>query len=51
MSPEFFRILTVDRGWNSEDYVAWVAGSLRDQLLGGSDAQAPRGPAVATAGS
>jgi len=33
MSPEVFRILTVERGWDEDDYEAWLAGTLRSQLL------------------
>lgn len=33
MSPEVFRILTVERGWSEEEYEAWLARALRTQLL------------------
>lgn len=33
MSPEVFRILTVERGWSEEAYEAWLARTLRTQLL------------------
>jgi AcrR family transcriptional regulator len=33
MSPELFRILTIERGWSLDAYEAWLAGSLCDQLL------------------
>jgi AcrR family transcriptional regulator len=33
MSPEVFRILTVERGWSEEEYEAWLAHTLRTQLL------------------
>ena len=33
MSPEVYRILTVERGWNGTRYERWLAGSLRGQLL------------------
>lgn len=33
MSPEVFRILTVERGWSEEKYEAWLARTLRSQLL------------------
>lgn len=33
MSPEVFRILTVERGWSEDEYQAWLAGTLRTQLL------------------
>jgi AcrR family transcriptional regulator len=34
MSPEVYRILTVERGWSEEAHEAWVAHTLRTQLLG-----------------
>jgi AcrR family transcriptional regulator len=34
MSPEIYRILTVERGWSDEQLEAWVAHTLRTQLLG-----------------
>jgi AcrR family transcriptional regulator len=34
MSPEVYRILTVERGWSEDDYEAWLAPTLRHQLLG-----------------
>lgn len=37
MSPEVYRLLTVERGWNEDDYEAWLARTLRTQML---DAQA-----------
>jgi hypothetical protein len=33
MSPEVYRILTVERGWTDVQYEAWLARTLRDQLL------------------
>jgi TetR/AcrR family transcriptional regulator, regulator of autoinduction and epiphytic fitness len=33
MSPEVYRILTVERGWSDDDYEAWLARTLRTQLL------------------
>lgn len=33
MSPEVYRILTVERGWTEQAYRAWLASSLRAQLL------------------
>jgi AcrR family transcriptional regulator len=33
MSPEVFRILTVERGWTEDEYEAWLARTLRTQLL------------------
>jgi len=33
MSPEVFRILTVERGWSLGEYEAWLARTLRTQLL------------------
>jgi AcrR family transcriptional regulator len=33
MSPEVFRILTVERGWSEGEYEAWLARTLRTQLL------------------
>jgi hypothetical protein len=33
MSPEVFRILTVERGWSEDEYEAWLARTLRTQLL------------------
>ena len=33
MSPEVFRILTVERGWSEDEYEAWLAPTLRTQLL------------------
>jgi AcrR family transcriptional regulator len=35
MSPELFRILTVECGWSTDAYEAWLAAALRDQLLAG----------------
>lgn len=35
MSPEVYRILTVERGWPAVRYERWLAGSLRAQLLPG----------------
>lgn len=34
MSPEVFRILTVERGWDEDEYEVWLARTLRSQLLG-----------------
>ena len=33
MSPEVYRILTVERGWSEDEYEAWLARTLRTQLL------------------
>jgi AcrR family transcriptional regulator len=33
MSPEVHRILTVERGWKDDRYEAWLARTLRTQLL------------------
>lgn len=33
MSPEVYRLLVDDRGWNPEQYEHWLAGILIDQLL------------------
>lgn len=33
MSPEVYRILTVERGWSQDDYETWLARSLHTQLL------------------
>jgi len=33
MSPEVYRILTIERGWTDDEYEAWLARTLRDQLL------------------
>ena len=33
MSPEVYHILTVERGWSEEEYEAWLACTLRAQLL------------------
>jgi len=33
MSPELYRILTVERGWTPDRYEAWVSDALRSQLL------------------
>jgi AcrR family transcriptional regulator len=35
MSPEVFRILTVERRWSEARYERWVAAALRAQLLDG----------------
>ena len=35
MSPELFRILTVERGWSEARYERWLATTLRSQLLDG----------------
>jgi len=32
-SPEVYRLLVVDRGWNGARYEQWLATILRDQLL------------------
>jgi AcrR family transcriptional regulator len=34
MSPEIYRILTVERGWTEDRYRSWLADALRSQLLG-----------------
>ena len=33
MSPEVYRLLVTDRGWDSQRYEQWLAGTLIDQLL------------------
>lgn len=33
MSPEVFRILTVERGWSGARYERWLAAAMRAQLL------------------
>jgi AcrR family transcriptional regulator len=33
MSPELFRMLTVERGWGEARYERWLAAALRAQLL------------------
>lgn len=33
MSPEVYRLLVLDRGWQSERYERWLTGILIDQLL------------------
>jgi AcrR family transcriptional regulator len=33
MSPELYGLLVVDRGWRTERYERWLAGTLVDQLL------------------
>jgi hypothetical protein len=33
MSPELYRIFTVERGWSDQRYERWLATSLRTQLL------------------
>lgn len=33
MSPEVFRILTVERGWSEARYEGWLASTMRSQLL------------------
>ena len=33
MSPEVYRILTIERDWTDDEYEAWLARTLRDQLL------------------
>jgi AcrR family transcriptional regulator len=33
MSPEVYRLLVVDRGWQPERYERWLTGILIDQLL------------------
>jgi AcrR family transcriptional regulator len=33
MSPEVYRILTFERGWNDHDYESWLARTLQTQLL------------------
>jgi AcrR family transcriptional regulator len=33
MSPEVYRILTVERGWSADTYEHWLARTLRTQLL------------------
>jgi AcrR family transcriptional regulator len=35
MSPEVHRILTTERGWSEDGYQAWLAHTLRTQLLRG----------------
>lgn len=33
MSPEVYRILTAERGWSPKRYEAWLATTLRRELL------------------
>jgi hypothetical protein len=33
MSPEVYRLLVVDRGWQPDRYERWLTGILIDQLL------------------
>lgn len=33
MSPELYRLLVIDRGWESERYERWLAATCADQLL------------------
>jgi AcrR family transcriptional regulator len=33
LSPEMYRLLVVDRGWTTDRYERWLAGTLVDQLL------------------
>lgn len=33
MSPEVYRILTIERGWSEDGYQAWLAHTLRTLLL------------------
>lgn len=33
LSPELYRLLVVDRGWNGERYARWLTALLTDQLL------------------
>ena len=33
MSPEMYRLLVLDRGWKTDRYERWVAGTLAEQLL------------------
>lgn len=35
LSPEVFRILTVERGWSEARYERWIGAALRAQLLDG----------------
>jgi AcrR family transcriptional regulator len=39
MSPEVYRILTVERGWSEDDYETWLARTLHTQLLDNDAAQ------------
>jgi TetR/AcrR family transcriptional regulator, regulator of autoinduction and epiphytic fitness len=34
MSPEIYRLLVLDRGWQPERYERWLTGIVTDQLLG-----------------
>jgi AcrR family transcriptional regulator len=38
MSPEVYRILTLERGWTDDEYEAWLARALRQQLLRDAEA-------------
>jgi AcrR family transcriptional regulator len=40
VSPDMYRLLTRDRGWSSDRFEHWLAGTLADQLL---DGQGPEG--------
>jgi AcrR family transcriptional regulator len=42
MSPEVHRILTVERGWTDDAYEAWLARTLREQLLRDPEPSAAR---------
>lgn len=46
MSPEVYRLLVHDRGWHSERYQHWLAGTLVDQLL--PPAESGVGPSATT---
>jgi AcrR family transcriptional regulator len=49
MSPEVYRLLVVDRGWQPERYEQWLTGILIDQLLPPTaDASSLAAPKVAT---
>ncbi|HEX3622576.1 MAG TPA: helix-turn-helix domain-containing protein [Acidimicrobiales bacterium] len=42
MSPEVFRLLTVDREWDVERYQTWLGETLVAQLLGAQKRRPPR---------
>jgi AcrR family transcriptional regulator len=42
MSPEVYRLLVVDRGWNPARYRDWLATTLTEQLTGIPTTDAPR---------
>jgi AcrR family transcriptional regulator len=43
MSPEVYRILTIERHWSADRYETWLATSLQAQLLEGPHQPGPTG--------